>query len=116
MSWWHMSWAHQQDYHHSLTLLCKVQALHALAAANPVLCMMPEDPTKLVRSLGPYLKASMAGNRQDAEALLCILAILTAVLGTVSQVEESVVTDLEIDLVHLIDRHIYTNVWTRPQY
>jgi cohesin loading factor subunit SCC2 len=110
-------------------------SLHAFAVTEIALCMPEKDPSRLVRTLSPYLKAGNAsGNnggtkdsqRRAAERLLCILALIDSSLintgnssttghGTNAATllaDPTTAGEMVEDLANLINRHTFTQVMT----
>ena len=94
-----------------------VQALHALCQADVSLCMPQQDPASFARCLAPYLKISPADlelprpeQRRAAERLLCILSIVSGLLGRLGRLPPEAAHDLELDLVQLINAHHFVQV------
>lgn len=94
-----------------------LQALHAFCLADVTLCMPPNDPTSFARCLAPYLKVAPADpaataheRRRGAERLLCILSIISSLLGKLDRLAPEAAQDLEADLVQLINSHHYVQV------
>ncbi|KAA6428703.1 MAG: nipped-B -like [Trebouxia sp. A1-2] len=93
------------------------RALHAFCLADVSLCMPPNDPASFARCLAPYLKVappdpaiSSDEQRRAAERLLCILSIISSLLGKLDRLAPEAAQDLEIDLVQLINGHHYVQV------
>lgn len=79
--------------------------------------MPPNDPASFARCLAPYLKVappdpaiSSDEQRRAAERLLCILSIISSLLGKLDRLAPEAAQDLEIDLVQLINGHHYVQV------
>ena len=101
-----------------------MQALHAFCLADVSLCMPPNDPASFARCLAPYLKVpppepavspaekkrAEAEQRRGAERLLCILSIISALLGRLDRLAADAAQDLESDLVQLINVHNFVQV------
>lgn len=89
-------------------------ALHALGLAEPKLCMPAKDPTQFVRALAPYLKDEAGSDpsltKLQAESLMCIMCLVSALLPALEHLDKSVCDDLEKALVGLIQRHLYPQV------
>ncbi|DBB01136.1 TPA: hypothetical protein ACH3X1_001027 [Trebouxia sp. C0004] len=92
-------------------------ALHAFCLADVSLCMPPNDPASFARCLAPYLKVAPPDpaitndeRRRAAERLLCILSIISSLLGKLDRLASEAAQDLEVDLVQLINGHHYVQV------
>lgn len=82
-----------------------------------MLCMPGNNPARFARCLAPYLKvqpfskdAPDALKRRAAERLLCILAVLTALLSYLDRFPEDLAQEVEADLVELINQHPFVQV------
>jgi hypothetical protein len=94
-----------------------VQALHAFCLADVSLCLPPNDPASFARCLAPYLKVAPPDSaitnderRRGAERLLCILSIISSLLGKLDRLAHEAAQDLEVDLMQLINGHHYVQV------
>lgn len=58
--------------------------------------------------------SSPTDKRRGAERLLCILAVLTALLGRLHQLSEESAQEIATDLVQLIHTHHFIQVNTLP--
>ncbi len=94
-----------------------MQALHAFCLADVSLCMPPNDLASFARCLAPYLKVAPPDpaitndeRRRAAERLLCILSIISSLLGKLDRLAPEAAQDLEVDLVQLINGHHYVQV------
>ena len=94
-----------------------LQALHAFCLSDVTLCIPHNDPASFVRCLAPYLKvpptdpaATPHEKRRGAERLLCILSIISSLLGKLDRLPPEAAQDLENDLVQLINAHHYVQV------
>ena len=81
--------------------------------------MPPNDPASFARCLAPYLKVAPPDpaitndeRRRAAERLLCILSIISSLLGKLDRLAPEAAHDLEVDLVQLINGHHYVQVST----
>ena len=79
--------------------------------------MPPNDPASFARCLAPYLKVAptdpsmtKAEQRRAAERLLCILSIISSLLGKLDRLTPEAAQDLETDLVQLINAHSFVQV------
>lgn len=79
--------------------------------------MPPNDPASFARCLAPYLKVAPPDpaitndeRRRGAERLLCILSIISSLLGKLDRLAPEAAQDLEVDLVQLINGHHYVQV------
>ncbi|KAK9795206.1 hypothetical protein WJX73_010305 [Symbiochloris irregularis] len=81
-------------------------ALHALCLTDAGLCIPQEDPERVCRCLGPYMRSSTT-DRRAAEQLMCILHIVEGVLLKLGHVSKGVEAEIQSDLTTLIARHTY---------
>lgn len=94
-----------------------LQALHIFCQVDVTLCMPSNSPVRFAQCLAPYLKvqplengASEAQKRRAAEKLLCILAILTALLGALERLPADLAHEMQADLEELINKHHFVQV------
>lgn len=101
-----------------------MQALHALALSNVELCIPVENSIRFVACLAPYLKVDSTNQpgqqksereaQYEAEQLVCVLAVTSAVLQQVESINLSLARDLETDLMKLIRMHTFQSVSPHP--
>lgn len=94
-----------------------MQALHAFCQADVALCVPSNDPARFARCLAPYLKVLPmtqdtpdATKRRAAERLLCMLAVLTALLGSLDRAPADLSQEVEEDLIVLINTNQFVQV------
>ena len=94
-----------------------MQALHAFCQADVALCVPRNDPARFARCLAPYLKVPPmtqdtpdATKRRAAERLLCMLAVLTALLGSLDRAPADLSQEVEEDLIVLINTNQFVQV------
>ena len=79
--------------------------------------MPAQDPASFARCLAPYLKICPSDlalpkpeQRRAAERLLCILSVVSALMGRLDRLPVEAAQDLELDLVQLINAHHFVQV------
>lgn len=95
-----------------------LQALHVLALSERQFCTPSDKPTKFVVYLAPYLKlgghaSANAGEqhtRAEADQLICVLAILGAIIPGLRSLPTRLVGELEADLMALVRGHAFRTV------
>ncbi|KAF2313653.1 hypothetical protein GH714_012604 [Hevea brasiliensis] len=86
-----------------------VLALHAFCVVDATLCAPASDPSQFVVTLQPYLKTQV-DNRAVAHLLESVIFIIDSVLPLIRKLPQSVVEELEQDLMHMIVRHSFLTV------
>ncbi|CAG9462202.1 unnamed protein product [Pedinophyceae sp. YPF-701] len=89
-------------------------ALHALATADAALVVPPSEPLMLVRLLTPHLKVDTSGPaaRAQADALVCVLHVVTSALRVAEHIPDGEGNELARDLHRLISGHGYIQAVT----
>ncbi|XP_057993435.1 sister chromatid cohesion protein SCC2-like isoform X2 [Hevea brasiliensis] len=88
-----------------------VLALHAFCVVDATLCAPASDPSQFVVTLQPYLKTQvLVDNRAVAHLLESIIFIIDSVVPLIRKLPQSVVEELEQDLMHMIVRHSFLTV------
>lgn len=112
-----MLWHLLHNSHMPYVLSTCLQALHAFCLADVTLCMSSNDPARFVRCLAPYLKVPpmdkdtpIKDKRRAAERTLCILSVLTALLGSLDRLPAALAQEMEADLCQLIESHQFVQV------
>ena len=82
--------------------------------SNVRLCMPDQAPARFASCLAPYLKGappqSEHGARREAEQLICILSILSAIMPHLRGTLASLTKEMESDLLQLIKTHKFQQV------